>query len=177
MIKSKPYKTLLLYILFTIYSSLSAQELIDSVSLTVGSSMDNEKIYKLGVQKNFNSILYENSSGYLSGFYDLSINRWNCDGDSVNAIAFSPVFTYSLNSPVLNTTPYLFFGVGAAYISPVETDKKDFSSHFQFEDRIGIGFKADSYELNIGYFHYSNGDIKEPNDGIDIIGLTYLYYL
>jgi len=174
------FKLISFFTLFIISTSLFADDsdkFIDSVSLTAGASIDSESIYKLGIQKNFNTKLYSNDFGYLSGFYDLSISYWDCKGNSVQALSLAPVFTYSFNSPIFNKTPYIYYGVGGAYISEKTTEQKDFSSHFQFENRIGLGLKSNKYEIDIGYFHYSNGGIKEPNEGMNIVAITYRHYI
>lgn len=52
------------------------------------------------------------------------------------------------------------------------------STHFLFEDRIGFGIEIGTeskHDLNFKYLHYSNADIKKPNQGTDIFMFSYIY--
>ena len=42
------------------------------------------------------------------------------------------------------------------------------SSAYLFEDRIGLGLLTKNWNFECRYMHYSNANIKQPNDGIDI---------
>jgi len=46
------------------------------------------------------------------------------------------------------------------------------SSVFQFEDRAGVGVTWQCFDFNLGFMHYSNGGVSQPNQGINIILLT-----
>ena len=147
---------------------------IDSFSLGIGQNKLENNVLRIAIQRNFGNILYENKYGYLSGFFDLSLSKWSYS-DNVYGIAISPVFAYYFNTNSKKIKPFIYGGIGATLISNISTDKKDFSTHFQLEDRIGLGLQFESYELSLGYFHYSNGGIKKPNDGMDIFLLSITY--
>ncbi|MFQ6003800.1 MAG: acyloxyacyl hydrolase, partial [Candidatus Zixiibacteriota bacterium] len=88
----------------------------------------------------------------------------------------SPVFIYGVAGPINNIFSYLEAGIGISYLSEKRIKGRDLSSHFQFEDRIGIGAKIGKqkrHDLNFRYMHYSNAGIKQPNDGIDIFIFSY----
>ena len=185
-------KKLVLYILFTV-SYLYASDLknnqdqmiqktlvenksfIDSISIGFGKIKSKHGVFKLGLQKEFTSNIYENEIGYLNGFYDLSLNRWNYTDSEVYAVAFSPVFEYSFKTNSSDFIPFINIGIGATYINKKSIDDRNFSTHFQFEDRIGMGIKSSKYKLSFNYFHYSNASIKKPNDGIDMMLINYIY--
>lgn len=65
--------------------------------------------------------------------------------------------------------PYAEAGLGVAYFSRTKLGGKDFSSHLQFSEHLGLGVEL-PYGLSAGwqFSHYSNADIKLPNDGIDL---------
>lgn len=65
--------------------------------------------------------------------------------------------------------PYAEAGIGLAAFSRKDLGNKDFSTHFQFTEQLNLGLRfAERWSVAIGYAHYSNADIKTPNDGIDM---------
>lgn len=64
---------------------------------------------------------------------------------------------------------YIYFYQSVGLLS--HTDNY-LSTHFQFFEDVGIGFRGkDRTFIGIGYKHISNGGIKLPNKGKDLIGL------
>ncbi len=140
-----------------------------AVSGGYGKSTGSIDVVRIGVQKPFLSRWVESSTGSLSGYFELSYNVWDKSGDTTNGVAFSPVFVYRFNpAEYQHITPYVEAGIGAAYIDDYHIAGRNLSSNFQFEDRIGIGVLIDRVDVKFGYMHYSNADLKSPNDGIDI---------
>ncbi len=146
-------------------------------SADIGESKDGIKIYRLGLQRLFLQPLCDSSDRlYLSGYHELSINQWDGRHDRLSAIAYSPVFTVNFYRPGA-FTPYLELGVGISLITKKLIDSRDMSSHFQFEDRVGVGMRSDAIDLHFRYMHYSNAGLKSPNQGIDIflVGMAYRF--
>lgn len=140
-----------------------------SVSGGYGKSTDNIDIFRFGVQKPFFSRWFESATGSLSGYFELSYNVWDKSGDTTNGVAFSPVLVYCFNpTDVHHIIPYVEAGIGAAYIDDYHIAGRNLSTHFQFEDRISFGVLMNRMDFKFGYMHYSNADLKAPNDGIDI---------
>ena len=55
-----------------------------------------------------------------------------------------------------------------------------FSTKFQFGDHIGVGARfgaANRHDLGLRLQHVSNGGIKNPNPGINLLLLRYQYSL
>ncbi|WP_456392170.1 acyloxyacyl hydrolase [Nitratifractor sp.] len=154
----------------------SDKALFDAVSFSYGQSKDNIDIYRLGLQRDFESRWFESSVGYLSGYYELSLNYWNGRGDENYGIALSPVFAYYFKTSE-TFHPYLEAGIGASLFSRTRMGPRDLSTNFLFEDRVGIGFRTGNWDLAFRYMHYSNANIKQPNDGIDIFlgSLSYRF--
>ena len=72
------------------------------------------------------------------------------------------------------------FGIGLSLIDDTRFAGKNISTHYQFEDRLGIGYEFGRnyrYRVALRYFHYSNGGIKKPNPGLDFLSLSFLYKL
>ncbi|THB75123.1 MAG: acyloxyacyl hydrolase [Desulfobacteraceae bacterium] len=140
-----------------------------SVNVAYGQANDDIDIYRLGIKKNWCRSLYDTGFGYLSGYFEASVNSWDHDDDSVTAIGLSPVFAFYFGSPDQAVLPYVEAGIGAALISQTMIGGRDMASKFQFEDRVGIGLKYERFDICFRYMHYSNAGISEPNDGIDIL--------
>jgi lipid A 3-O-deacylase len=133
-----------------------------------GQSRNNVDIFRLGVQKPFSSQWVESSLGALSGYFELSYNRWEKSGKKIHGAAFSPVFAYYFNTGGSGVIPYVEAGIGAAYLDGYRIGGRNLSSNFQFEERISLGIMINRIDIKLGYMHYSNAGIKSPNNGIDI---------
>jgi hypothetical protein len=62
--------------------------------------------------------------------------------------------------------------IGVAYLPDTRIGSRRLSTHFQFEDRIGIGVTATRRCAFLCYAHYSKASIMQPNDRIDEPTLT-----
>ena len=142
---------------------------VDAITLSLGESRDGIKIYRLGLRKDFNSSWLESKVGYLSGYYELSLNYWK--GKSSNhkdnyGIALSPVFNYYFNMGEIK--PYLEAGIGVSAYKNKWIDDRNLSTNFLFEDRLGVGARVGNLDFSFRFMHYSNASVKAPNMGIDI---------
>lgn len=160
---------------FNINNFAADTPFFDEVSMGLGESRDHINIYRLGAKKNFSSTWFKSDYGRLSGYYEASLNYWEKGNGQIYGIAFSPVFVYYISSQSDTFQPYIEAGIGAAYISKTKIKDRDMTTHFQFEDRIGLGIKTGAYDFNVRYMHYSNASIQQPNDGIDIFMFTLTY--
>lgn len=65
--------------------------------------------------------------------------------------------------------PYAEVGLGVSLFSRDTLGDKDFSTRFQFSEHLAMGVEfARRGFASLQYSHYSNADIKKPNDGIDL---------
>lgn len=65
--------------------------------------------------------------------------------------------------------PYAEAGLGAAAFSHDKLGGKEFSTHFQFTEHVGLGVEfPGGWFVGWRYSHYSNASIKTPNDGLDM---------
>jgi lipid A 3-O-deacylase len=165
----------ILFIIFSLvlfYHTAIAAETAEpsgyEVSFGYGQDDSDINIFRLGLKKDFTSRWLESNSGYCSGYFELSYNHWEKDGENVNGVALSPVFVYYPGAESNKIKPYIEGGIGVAYIDEYHIAGRNLSTNFQFEDRIGIGVKMGLFDLNFRYMHYSNASVKQPNDGIDI---------
>ena len=152
----------------------------DGMSLGMGKARGSIDIYHIGFQKQFGSNLFKSRAGYLSGYHEISLNYCEHGRESIKQAAYSPVFTYVFAGLTNIMSSYVEAGIGISYLSDKTISGRDLSTHFQFEDRIGVGLKIGqrhTHDLNIRYVHYSNASIKQPNDGIDMVMISYAYSL
>ena len=171
---------LIITIAFLLASTGQAQtrQQVDEISLGIGKEKnENIAIYRLGLKKNFNRIFLTNQKGWLSGYFEGSLNLWHHSQDDIYAIALSPVFVYYFGSETNTIVPYIEGGIGVSFISQCKIADVNMSTAFQFEDRIGGGIRTEKLDANFRYMHYSNGSIAKPNDGIDsfIVTLSYRF--
>ena len=142
----------------------------DVVELTFGKASDGVDVFRVAWRKPWLNQWLVSETGELTGFHSFSFNHWNGEEDSLHTIAYSPVFVYRFNDAAVS---YVKFGVGVAYISDTTINNRNLSSHFQFEDQLGVGWEWDVHDLSLVYMHYSNAGIEDPNEGIDMVVLSY----
>lgn len=109
--------------------------------------------------------------------FEVSANFWRYgpqnQTDHNLVLAVSPVLTV----PVLalgQQDLLLEFGVGVSLLNDTRFAGKNVSTHYQFEDRLGLILPLNPTEaLSLRYLHYSNAGFKKPNPGLDFIALGY----
>lgn len=149
------------------------------VSLARGGAYDKINIYKIGYLVPFSHTWFASSAGSFSGNWELTLGYWDWKKEHNYTAAISPVFNYIFGPAFFGVNFFFDAGIGTAYISEEHFERRDLSTHFQFEDQLGFGLlwgMKHQIKLNFRYLHYSNFGMKEPNQGIDIslIALSYL---
>jgi lipid A 3-O-deacylase len=107
------------------------------------------------------------------------LGYWRDSPDSIFALGISPVFVYEFTPWASGHQFYIDGGIGVALLSDTRIGTRDLGSTFQFEDQIGVGVRLGQnrqHDLNVRYLHYSNGGFSDPNDGIDILLLSYTHW-
>lgn len=119
----------------------------------------------------------------LNLYFETSVNFWEYgvenNHDTNFVLALSPVFEYQFSEYQAKPI-FVEFGIGVSLLDDTRFAGKDVSTHYQFEDRLGIVMKfgknnRDSIALR--YLHYSNAGFKRPNPGLDFISLAYTTFL
>lgn len=98
------------------------------------------------------------------------------DADDNAALLLTPAFRYTFTTGSA-TRPFIEAGIGAAVFLNTRYEGHQLSTAFQFEDRLAVGMHLGEGELSLAYTHYSNADIKKPNDGLDMLALGYRHPL
>lgn len=123
-------------------------------------------------------------SGNWSGYLETSIGEWACHRES--GAHYHHCSTQVGLTPVIRYTPdwwehwYMELGIGADVITPAwHTDKREFSTQFNFGDHVGLGRKFGEQgldEIELRAEHYSNGGYKHPNPGENWFQLRYMHW-
>lgn len=161
--------------LFLLCSTAMADPSGYGFSLGYGEAKTDIDIYRVGIKKDFSARWFKTGVGYLSGYFELSYNRWEWNDEDINAVAFSPVFVYYFGDKSSRAIPYIEGGIGGAYLDEYRIGSRNLASNLQFEDRVGVGVRTSALDLNFRYMHYSNGSLEEPNQGIDILLFTVAF--
>ncbi len=150
-----------------------------TLGLELGKTERDSHLYRVTLDPIAPYRLWSGSGLYLNVAWQLDVARWQdgvADRDLWEA-GVTPIF--QLNLPgIAWGHPYVEAAVGLHLISQTRTDYSNMSSHFQFGDHAGIGWRfGEQGAWDVGYHfqHLSNGGIKEPNDGINfqILALRY----
>ena len=68
-------------------------------------------------------------------------------------------------------------GIGVSWFDSVyETDRKQFSTRFNFYDTVGVGRsfgRGREHEWSLRFTHISNAGIRKPNPGENVVQLRY----
>lgn len=153
---------------------MPAAHALDGITVQIGESSESTTTYRIGAQFEFGRTLWQTDAGgvQLDGYWDAGVTRWSrLDATS---LTLTPMFRLNFGANNGGVTPFLEAGIGAAYFTDTELDRRDLGSKFQFEDRLGAGLRFETgSEVGVRYYHYSNAGIKQPNDGIDMAALYY----
>ena len=132
---------------------------------------------KLAARYNAGALSYISDDILL--YWEASVNFWeygaedNHDTDFV--LAVSPVLVKQIGT-IKQAPLFLEAGIGLSLIEDTTFADKDVSTHYQFEDRLGLMMQFgnnNQHHVAVRYFHYSNAGFKKPNPGLDFIALSY----
>jgi hypothetical protein len=154
---------------------------VDSVSFEFGSG-NKTTMARFSAQWNWNKQWWKSNGTHIGGYWDLTLSQWhgrrfeNTSGRTQNltAIGITPVFRFQ-NDTLKGL--YAEAGIGAHLLSRLyDNNDRQLSTSFQFGDHLGLGYVFDNnLDLGLKIQHFSNGSIKQPNDGVNfaIIRVSY----
>jgi lipid A 3-O-deacylase len=122
----------------------------------------------------------------LTGYWE--VGAWFVANNKTRTGQNSHLYIFS-GSPILQIWlgPYdmlrnaVFFeiGVGPAYLTENSLGDANLGSHWQFEDKFGVGFNLGTErpaQFIYRYYHYSNAGFKEPNRGLDLHSFAVVWF-
>lgn len=153
---------------------------IDGASVEVGTG-NASQFLRGSLQWNFSRPLYESANLRLGGYWDLDLSEWrsnqyrNIPGQTQNLteVGFTPMFR--LQMPGSNI--FLDAGLGAHLLSHLyDNNGRRLSTAFEFGTKIGLGYNiTPATDVALMVSHYSNGAIKEPNNGVNFASLKLIH--
>jgi lipid A 3-O-deacylase len=156
---------------------------VDSAYVEYGSAT-NLKMVRLGATKDFKPewTWFDSNGSHVAGYWDASAGYWEArQWESVPGnkkhlydVGFTPVFRLEKTN---KKGFYLEGGIGAHVLSSVYyNSRKHLSTAFQFGDHIAVGYVFDNnWDITLKGQHFSNGGIKEPNSGVNLLMLKAAY--
>jgi lipid A 3-O-deacylase len=107
--------------------------------------------------------------------HEIGVAQWSYTGPnhpgqtrSLTQASAIPIFRWWVGESV-----FLEGGIGATWVSNTALGPRKLSTHFQFGDHVGVGYRmGPSSLLGWRHSHYSNASIKRPNQGLDIFQIT-----
>lgn len=120
------------------------------------------------------------AGGEVTGMTEAFLSHWSArTGDGRRSFtqigAVVPLLRYRFSQ---GRSPWFAeAGIGFSVMDPVyRTEHKEFSTHFNFVDVLGMGRsfgERGRHELGLRLTHLSNGGIKHPNPGENLVQLRY----
>jgi len=180
-----PVKKISVNTLITVGCCLSTLHMpslaVDSVSLEAGTG-NRSTFVRAGIQSDWESRWFQSNGTHLGGYWDLTAaqirqNRYqNIPGNTRNLydVGLTPVLRFQRDDKL---GWYAEGGIGAHYFSSLyDNNDRQFSTRFQFGDHIGIGYVfSNKWDVGAKIQHFSNGSIKQPNDGANFAILKAAY--
>lgn len=156
---------------------------VDSVSFEFGTG-NKTKLVRTGLQWKWDTSWEVGPTTQVSGYWDLSLARWRSDKyrdvadahQNLWAIGISPVLRLASKE---NAGMYFEAGLGPHLLSDLyDNNSRQLSTRFQFGSHIGLGYVfSNKLDTALRFQHYSNGGIKDPNDGVNFLLLRISYPL
>ena len=152
---------------------------IDAISLSFGEDNDNNetKVYRLGLQNKWERSWLHGGAWYVGGYWDAELSYMESDhkkskNDELFAIGLTPVFRMQRDAELSSgMSPYAEIGIGPHLLSETRLGNQQYSTAFQIGSMLGFGLgfgDKGQYELSYRFQHLSNGDIKTPNQGMNL---------
>ena len=145
----------------------------DSLSVELGTG-DKTKMVRLGAQWKWDNMWWHSNGTHIGAYWDMTIAQWrgnrfqNIPGNKQNitAAGITPVFRFQNDN---RKGFYAEAGIGAYLLSELyDNNDKQLSTRIQFGDHIGVGYIfANNADVSFKIQHFSNGSIKQPNDGVN----------
>ncbi len=156
-------------------SAFAAAPAADGVSFEFASAAK-IKMVRVGVQSHWERRWIQRNGRHLGAYWDLQLAQWrgsahqNIPGrhQHITDIGLTPVFRWQADE---RKGWYLEGGIGLHMLTKKYDNDQDYlSTKFQFGDHLGGGYVlGNGWDLGLKIQHFSNGGIKTPNSGVDVV--------
>jgi len=154
----------------------------DSASFEVGTG-NKTQLVRAATQWDWDNKWWQSNGTHIGGYWDLSLaefreNKYQNIPDqhrNLTDIGFTPVFRFQKDD---KKGLYAEAGIGLHLMSHLyNNDGRRFSTAFEFGDHLGAGYVfSNGLDLGLRLQHFSNGSIKEPNNGADFAVMRVAYH-
>ena len=107
----------------------------------------------------------------------LSATSDNADNNSLVALSIYPQLNIPLPWATSRESFFYVRTLAPTWISEKSLGERRQAYHFVFQSQAGFGFRFgehNRWQANLGYRHYSNANLRQPNEGIDATMLLTL---
>ncbi len=158
---------------------------VDAVSLEYGKGAnESAELVRVGLEWDWKRQWFDEGDWLVTGFWEASAASWRgtnnqTTNQTITDLGFTPVFRLQQKQPS-GFAPYLEGAIGFHLISPTSINaNRKFGSAFQFGDHVGVGARFgehQQFDLGWRFQHVSNGDIKQPNHGINFNQVRFAWH-
>ena len=148
---------------------------MDGVSIEGGVGDARTSVVRVGAHWNWQKKWFTQNRWQLGGYWEAQAGGWDNRGGvgALLDLGITPVFRLTAAD-----SPWYFEGaIGFHWLSdyPVRGGRS-FSSKFEFGDHLGVGVRYGErrqHDIGLRVQHLSNGGLRNPNPGINLILLHY----
>jgi hypothetical protein len=165
----------------TLIAIQSSAHAVDSASFEFATG-NKTQMARIGAQWRWDRQWFRSNGTHLGGYWDLTLAQWrgnsfqNVEGRTQNItdIGITPVFRFQRDDL---KGPYVEAGIGAHYLSELyDNNGRKLSTNFEFGDHLGAGYVfRNNLDVSVKFQHFSNGGIKEPNNGVNFAVVRVSY--
>jgi hypothetical protein len=153
---------------------------VDGASLEFGTG-NKSQFARGSLQWNFQRPLYQSENLRIGGYWDLDLAEWrsnqyrNIPGESQNLTEIGITPTFRLQSP--GGRIFIDAGIGAHLLSSLYNNNgRRLSTAFEFGTKLSLGYSVTAAtDVAVVVQHYSNGGIKQPNNGVNFASLKLIH--
>lgn len=172
---------LVILALLAVQPVFAADTLVDSAALEFGTG-SKVRMIRVSAQSNWERSWFASNGTHLSGYWDANLAQWRGSSyrnvpdahQNITVAGLTPVFRFER---IDKRGWYAEGGIGVSLWSELyDNDDNRLSTAFQFADHIGAGYVFDNkWDIGLKIQHYSNGGIKKPNSGVNLLVVKATY--
>jgi lipid A 3-O-deacylase len=138
---------------------------------------------RIGMQWKWDGRWWQYSDSHISGYWDGTVAYWRADryrnldqNQNIADIGLTPVFRWQADSL---KGWYGEAGIGVHLLSELyDNAGRRLSTAFEFGDHVGIGYVfGNGADVGMLFQHFSNGSIKQPNNGVNFAMVRFSFPL
>lgn len=160
----------LLLVWILLFSHVPQLLAFDSITVSGGRGNASATSARLALVQDLDPLGFNQFFSNLGLQLEYSASRLRSLGEHHDAFGILPVVRWSWH-PQRSWHWFVDFGIGASYHEKTQVADHQLGSHLLFEDRVGLGVRHERWLLALRGYHYSNGNLQTPNDGLNLLTL------